>query len=139
MKKENLEEYMNKINFEIGHNLAEYTDLEKGIIYPVTLPHLIPNLDYIEATDDELKRLEFDLKIEKGMTFTKTKITRPYPKYEDTKKEEDKNILIDKEYDVNQIWNVTNALNLSRTFNNKKDAIEFYLKTRENIVSHMEK
>jgi hypothetical protein len=138
VKKENLEEYMNKINFEIGHNLAEYTDLEKGIIYPVTLPHLMPNLDYIEATDDELKRLEFDLKIEKGMTFTKTKITRPYPKYEDTKKEEDKNIIIDKEYEVNQIWNVTNALNFVKTFNNRENAIEFYEDIKNTIISNME-
>ena len=139
MKKENLVKYMSKIHFD-KKNLAEYIDDEKGIRYTVTLGHLMPSLERITATEEELKRLLFEQKVERGMDvlFKKIKETRPALKYEETKKEEDKNIIIDKEYEVYEFWNVTNALNIFKTFNNKQQATKLYENIRKAVIDAME-
>lgn len=137
MKKENLVKYMSKIHFD-KKNLAEYIDDEKGIRYTVTLGHLMPSLERITATEEELKKLLFEQKVEKGMVFEKIKETRPALKYEETKKEEDKNILIDKEYEVYEFWNVTNALNILKSFNNKQEATKMYENIRKAVIDAME-
>lgn len=137
MKKENLVEYMSKIHFD-KKNLAEYIDDEKGIRYTVTLGHLMPSLERITATEEELKKLLFEQKVEKDIVFEKIKETRPALKYEETKKEEDKNIIIDKEYEVYEFWNVTNALNILKTFNNKQEATKMYENIRKTVIDAME-
>lgn len=138
MKTENLENYMKKIHFDYKKNLAEYIDDEIGTRYTVTLGHLIPSLERITATKEELNQLLFDMKIEKGMDFNIIIEERPVPKYNETKKEEDKNVIIDKKTEVYELWNVVNSLNIFKTFNNKEKAIEFYKDIRKKVVDAME-
>lgn len=135
--KENLTKFMNKITLE-KKNLANYKNSEEGIAYTVPIGHLIPRLDYYKLTDEELNRMYFDQKVEKGIDFNKITVKRPYLKYNDTKKEEDKNVIIDKAFEVNQVWNVSNSLGIFNTFNNKETAIKYYEELRKKIVSAIE-
>lgn len=137
MKKENLEEFMSKINYDKKNNYIEYIDNEIGRRHSLKTDHIMPVLDYIKATDDELSQLIFDMKIEKGIEFNKIKEERPFPLYKDTQKEEDKSVIVNKEFDINQIWNVSNPLGIFKTFNNKEDAIKFYEKIRNEIIDNM--
>ena len=137
MKKENLEEFMSKINYDKKNNYIEYIDNEIGRRYSLKTDHIMPVLDYIKATDDELSQLIFDMKIEKGIKFNKIKEERPFSLYKDTQKEKDKSVIVNKEFDINQIWNVSNPLGIFKTFNNKEDAIKFYEKIRNEIIDNM--
>jgi uncharacterized protein YpiB (UPF0302 family) len=138
MKKENLEVFMSKINYDKKNNYIEYIDNEIGRRYSLKIDHIMPVLDYIKATDDELSQLIFDMKIEKGIEFNKIKEERPFPLYKDTQKEEDKSVIVNKEFNINQIWNVSNPLGIFKTFNNKEDATKFYEKIRNELMSNME-
>lgn len=137
MKKENLVEYTNN-TYRLTKDLSEYIDLEKGVMYPIPTIQLLPQLEKLELTDEELTQKKFEMEIEKGIEFNKITVTRPYPKFKDTQKEEDKNIIIDKAFEVNEIWNIRNTLGLVKTFNNKEEAIEVYKKIKNEILKRME-
>lgn len=136
MKRENIIDYTQK-TYRLNKDLSEYLDIEKGVKYPIPTIQLLPQLEKLELTDDELKKKTFEMEIEKGIEFNKIKVNRPYPKYKDTQKEEDKNIIIDKEFEVNEIWNIRNTLGLVKTFNNKEEALKIYDELKELILIRM--
>ena len=125
MKQENLKEFMDHINV-LNKDMSEYEDKEKGIKYLVPNSYIFARCDYLELTNEELKKEQFNQTIEKtNLKFNYIDSTRPAPKYEITKREEDKYTIIDAKVKVNQIWLVTNGLKYNKAFNNKEEALEF--------------
>ena len=125
MKQENLKNFMEHITI-INKDMSEYEDKEKGIKYLIPNSYIFARCDYLELTNDELKKEQFNQTIEKtDLKFNYIDSTRPAPKYETTKREEDKYTIIDAKVKVNQIWLVTNGLKYNKAFNNKDEALEF--------------
>ena len=125
MKQENLKNFMEHITI-INKDMSEYEDKEKGIKYLIPNSYICARCDYLELTNDELKKEQFNQTIEKtDLKFNYIDSTRPAPKYETTKREEDKYTIIDAKVKVNQIWLVTNGLKYNKAFNNKDEALEF--------------
>lgn len=124
MKIENLEEFMEHVNV-LNKEICEYVDEEKGIKYLIPSSYVWARCDYLELTNDELKKEVFNQNIEKtDLKFNYIETTRPQPKYEITKREEDKYTITDAKVKANQVWLVSNGLKFHKTFNNKEDAIK---------------
>lgn len=106
-------------------DFSMYRDLEKGVILPLNTIRLLVSLDYYEMEQEQYDMAVFQKKINKDLTYNKTKITKPVPKNEITGKDSDKNTIVDKEVEVYQIWNAVNAYGAFKSFNDKKEAIKF--------------
>lgn len=123
MKQESLSEFTKRVNI-INKEIAEYYNEETGSKFMIPSSYLWARVDYLELTNEELKKAIFNQEVDKidGLKYIET--TRPAPKYESTKREEDKYTIIDAKVKANQLWLVSNGLKYKETFNNKEDAIK---------------
>lgn len=123
MKQESLSEFTKRVNI-INKEIAEYYNEETGSKFMIPSSYLWARVDYLELTNEELKKAIFNQEVDKidGLKYIET--TRPAPKYESTKREEDKYTIIDAKIKANQLWLVSNGLKYKETFNNKEDAIK---------------
>lgn len=123
MKQESLSEFTERVNI-INKEIAEYYNEETGSKFMIPSSYLWARVDYLELTNEELKKAIFNQEVDKidGLKYIDT--TRPAPKYESTKREEDKYTIIDAKVKANQLWLVSNGLKYKETFNNKEDAIK---------------
>lgn len=87
------------------------------------IAQLLVNCEYIEADAVQLKTLLYNGDIDKNMVFKKEVVTRPISKYEITKKERDKAVIVDHEVEVSKIWVVKNGFKLTKSFDNKEEAL----------------
>lgn len=133
---ENIIEFMKHVKI-INKDVSEYEDTEKGIKYIMPTSYVFARVDYYELTNDELKKEQFNQSIDKGVEFNYIEATRPMPKYEQTKREADKYVLIDSKVKVNQVWNVSNGMKLHKTFNNKEEALELVNKINEEVKKYI--
>jgi hypothetical protein len=79
----------------------------------------------MELTKQELNKLKFEQKVD-SLEYTQVEFSRPTPKSEVTKRDEDKFTLIDKKIKGYAVWNVSNGLNIKKSFTNKEDALKLY-------------
>ena len=127
---ETLTEYMKKI--ELGKDMCFYKDEEKGIIYPLTLQHLLTRIDYLELDKGELEKYKFEQKIDKK-DYTMFDCIKPVSKYNITKNKADMYVITDMKYKGTHIWNVTNQAGIHETFENKEDAVRLCNSINEKI------
>lgn len=125
MVNEDLKSFMDNLTI-LNKDYSEYYNKEKGTKYMVPNSYVYARCDYLELTNDELKKERFVQNINKEpKEFNQIESTRPVPKYETTKREEDKYVIVDGKVKVNQIWRVTNGMKCIQTFNNKEEALKF--------------
>lgn len=125
MVNEDLKSFMDNLTI-LNKEYSEYFNKEKGTKYMVPNSYVYARCDYLELTNDELKKERFAQNINKEpKEFNQIESTRPVPKYETTKREEDKYTIIDGKVKVNQVWRVTNGMKCIQTFNNKEEALKF--------------
>ena len=129
---ENIIEFMDKLTI-INKDVSEYKDVEKGIQYIVPTSYVFARCDYLELTNDELKKERFNMTIDQDIEFNYIDTTRPMSKYEKTKNEADMYTIIDGKVKVNQVWNVSNGLKIHKTFNNKEDALKLVNEINEKV------
>lgn len=133
---ENLIEFMNNIKI-LNKDIAEYFDEKKGIKYILPTSYIFARCDYLELTNDELKKEKFNQTIDKDVEFNYIDTTRPMSKYEKTKNEADRFTIIDGKVKVNQIWNVSNGLKVHKTFNNKEDALKLVNEINDKVKEYI--
>lgn len=133
MNNESIIEYMKNVKI-LSKEISEYYNEEIGVRKIIPTSYLICGVDYMELTDTELEQARFNMQIDKDVEFETKMVHRPKIKYEITKKEEDKNKLVDSEVKINQVWNVSNSLKLKKSFNNKEEALKLYDKINMPIV-----
>lgn len=128
------------LNTENGQVIT-YSD-EKGNYFTVALApkyqhiaQLLLNCEYIEADEIQLKTLLYNGDVDKNMEFEKEKVSRPISKYELTKKESDKTVIVDRDVEVSKIWVVKNGFKLTKSFNKLEDAIEFVKSENDKLFS----
>lgn len=133
MKQENLEEFTKRVTL-INKEIGEYENKETGVKFMIPSSYLWARCDYLELTNEEMKKAIFNQEIDKtNLEFKYIESTRPAPKYETTKRDEDKYTIIDAKVKVNQVWLVSNGLKYKQTFNNKEDALKLVNKINEDL------
>lgn len=128
---EKLDEYMKKVSI-INKDISKYRDEEKGMCYTIPTGKLFPSLEALELTKQELNKFKFEQKID-NLEYSQVEFERPVPKNEVTKREEDKFTLIDKKIKGYAVWNVSNGLNIKKSFVNKEDALKLYNEIDERV------
>lgn len=122
MIEENLEEFMKNVDIK-NKNVAIYSNKEKGIMYPLGLTHLLCRVDYLELTKDEVKKAQFEQKID-SKDYKMYDCEKLVPKYEITKIEADKYTITTKKVKATHIWNVTNQAGIHTTFESQEEAFK---------------
>lgn len=85
---------------------------------------LLVAVDYNEFEKNQYDVAVFNGDIPKDFKTDIKNIKKPVPKYEITKKEEDRYIITEKEAAVKPVWFVINGLKIKKAFNNKEEALK---------------
>lgn len=118
MVNNDLKEFMEHLTI-LNKDMSEYNDEEKGIKYIVPNSYVYARCDYLELTNEELKKERFNQTIDKSdLKFNYIESTRPAPK------KNDPYTIIDAKVMVNQIWLVSNGMKMVKSFNNKEEALK---------------
>ena len=137
MKREKLSEFMNRVKV-LNKDIGEYFNEETGVKYLVPTSYLWSRVEYLELTNDELKKAIFNQEVDKtDLKFNYIESLRPQSKYEVTKKEEDRYTIVEGKVKVNQIWVVSNGLKFKETFNNKEEALKLVDSINEELKKLM--
>ena len=124
-------------NVEIyGKEFSVYEDLEKGISFPLNTVHLLTRVDYLELTKEEYQVAKFQQKID-DLEYEIANVKKAVPKNEITGKDEDKYTITEKEVAVRNIYNVSNAFGIVKSFTNKEDAIKYAEEQNKEILKYL--
>ena len=135
MIEETLQEFMEHVDIK-NKNVAIYKNKDKGIMYPLGLTHLLCRVDYLELTKEELKKAQFEQKIDKG-DYKFYDCEKLVSKYDITKIEADKFTITTKKVKATHIWNVTNQAGIHTTFENQEDAFKLCEEINEKVYELM--
>ena len=106
-----------------NNELAKY-EAEKGNIFIIPIQSLFASCEYKELTKKEYEQMIFNRIIPKELELEEIDTIKPRLKYEITKKEEDKGVIIDAKIKAKKVWIVKNGLNLTKAYNNKEEAVK---------------
>lgn len=119
----------------INKDFSEYHD-DKGSYFIFNTVNALLRIDYLELTKEEYTSLKFQQKVE-DKEYNIINIKRPVPKNEITGKDEDKFTITEKEVAVRQIWNVSNAFGVVKSFTNVQEATEFVVEFNKKILEKL--
>ena len=120
----------------LGKDFSVYED-EKGNLFTLNTINLLTRVDKLELSKEEYKVALFQQKIQDG-DYNIINIKKPVPKNEITGKDEDKFTLVDKEIAVREIWNVSNALGIVKSYTNKEEALKTAREINKKIMGYYE-
>ena len=119
----------------INKDLAEYKD-DKGNMFILNTVNLLLRVDHLELTKEEYTMAKFQQKVE-DLDYTITNIKKAVPKNEITGKDEDKYTITEKEVAVRNIYNVSNAFGIVKSFTNKEDALKLVENKNKEILKYL--
>lgn len=99
---------------------------------------LLVAVDYNEFEKNQYDVAVFNGDIPKDFKTDIKNIKKPVPKYEITKKEEDRYIITEKEAAVKPVWFVINGLKIKKAFNNKEEALKKAKEINEAIIETLQ-
>lgn len=134
MKDELLQDFMNKL--EITEKVAIYRNKEKGLMYPITLAHLLCRVDYLELDEKEINVSKFK-NIITDKEYKMQDCEKLIPKSEITKKEEDYFTMTKKKYKGAKVWNVSNQLGIHTTYDNQEDAFTLCEEINNKVLGYI--
>ena len=120
----------------LGKEFSVYED-SNGNLFTLNTINLLTRVDKLELTKEEYQAARFQQKVE-DLEYSIKNIKKAVPKNEITGKDEDKFTLVDKEVAVREIWNVSNAVGIYKSFTNKEDAIKTAKEINKKIMSYYE-
>lgn len=120
----------------LGKDFSTYED-EKGNLFTLNTINLLARVDKLELSKEEYKIAVFQQKVQDG-EYSIVNIKKPVPKNEITGKDEDKFTLVDKEIAVREIWNVSNAVGITKSFTTKEEALKTAKEINKKIMAYYE-
>ena len=99
---------------------------------------LLVAVDYNEFEKNQYDVAVFNGDIPKDFKTDIKNIKKPVPKYEITKKEEDRYIITEKEAAVKPVWFIINGLKIKKAFNNKEEALKKAKEINESIIETLQ-
>lgn len=106
----------------INKDFSIYEDPD-GNLFTFNTINLLTRVEKLQLTKEEFLSLKFQQKVQDG-DYNIINIKKPVPKNEITKKEEDRFTIVEKEVAVREIWNLTNAIGIVKSYNNKEEALQ---------------
>lgn len=139
MKNELLQDFMEKVAF--FEKFAIYRNEEEGLMYPITIAHLLCRVDYLELESckkpaGELEKAKFKNIIE-DKDYQLHDCEKLVPKSEITKKEEDFFTMTKKKYKGAKVWNVSNQLGIHTTYENQEEAFKLCEEINKRVSSYL--
>ena len=119
----------------LNKDLAEYKD-DKGNMFILNTVNLLLRVDLLELTKEEYQVAKFQQKVE-DLDYNIVNIKKAVPKNEITGKDEDKYTITEKEVAVRNIYNVSNAFGIIKSFTNKEDAIKLVEEQNKEILKYL--
>lgn len=117
----------------LDKQITIYEDKEGNLsVLPTTA--LLVNVDYNEFEKKQYDVAVFNGDIPKDFKAEIKKVKKPVPKYEITKKEEDRYVITEKEVAVKPVWFIINGAKIKQAFNNKEEALEKAKRINELII-----
>ena len=116
-------------------DIAEYKD-DNGNCFILNTVNLLLRADKLELTKEEYTSAKFQQKVE-DLEYNIKNIKKPVPKNEITGKDEDKFTIVEKKVAVREIWNVSNAFGIIKSFTNKDDAIKCVEEINKEILKYL--
>lgn len=121
MMEKDLHKFYNNLHLKTK-DLSYYEDKNGNYFYFNTVNALV-RVDKLELTKEEFESAKFGLKVD-DLKYNIKNIKRPVPKNEITGKEEDKTTIVEKEVAVREIWNLSNAFGIHKSFIDKESALK---------------
>ena len=121
----------------LDKTMSIYED-EDGNYSVLPTSSLLVAVDYNEFEAEKYKIAVFNGDIPKDFKTDIKNIKKPVPKYEITKKPEDKYIITEEEVAVKPVWFVVNTLNIKKAFNNKEEALKKAKEINEVIIETLQ-
>lgn len=130
----NLIEFMKYITI-LNKDIALYEDDETGTIFNMNTIQLLARCERMELSKDEYQKAKFEKKIE-DLEYNKIEVNRPQSKYAITKNKEDLYTIVDSKVSCRELWNVSNGINVYKSFTNKEEAMEFCKEINDKIRTY---
>ena len=121
----------------LDKTMSIYED-EDGNYSVLPTSSLLVAVDYNEFEKNQYDVAVFNGDIPKDFKSDIKKIKKPVPKYEITKKEEDRYIITEKEVAIKPVWFVINGLKIKKAFNNKEEALKKAKEINEVIIETLQ-
>ncbi len=139
MKDELLQDFMKEVVF--FEKFAIYKNEEEGLMYPITIAHLLCRVDYLELESckkpaGELEKAKFKNIIE-DKDYQLHDCEKLVPKSEITKKEEDFFTMTKKKYKGAKVWNVSNQLGIHTTYENQEEAFKLCEEINKKVSDYL--
>ena len=119
----------------INKDISLYEDDEKGVLFYCNTIQLLAKVECLELSKEEYQVKKFDGSID-DLDYNIVEINRPTSKYLLTKKDEDKYTIVDNKVAVRQVYNVSNAIGIHKSFVNKDDALNYAKEINEEIKKY---
>ncbi|MEE1156178.1 MAG: hypothetical protein U0K80_02070, partial [Methanobrevibacter sp.] len=97
---------------------------------------LLTRVEMLELAKEEYQVAKFQKKID-DLDYEITNVKRAVPKNEITKKDEDKDTIVEKEVAVRKIWNVSNTAGAFKSFTDKEEAMEYFKKINKEVLNYL--
>lgn len=131
-----LDKFYNSLKI-IDKTMSVYEDKD-GNYSVLPTSSLLVAVDYNEFEKNQYDVAVFNGDIPKDFKTDIKNIKKPVPKYEITKKEEDRYIITEKEVAVKPVWFVINGLKIKKAFNNKEKALKKAKEINEVIIETLQ-
>lgn len=132
----NLTDFMLHIKL-INKDISKYEDDDKGVLFYVNTIQLLTKVENLQLSAEEYKVKRFDGSID-NLEYDIIEVDRPVSKYTITKKEEDKYTITNTKVKVRNVYNVSNAIGIHKSFIDKKEALEYAEEINKNVIPYFE-
>lgn len=132
----NLTKFMDHITL-INKDISKYEDNEKGVVFYCNTVQLLTKVENLELSKEEYQVKKFEQAID-DLEYNIEEVERPQSKYAITKKEEDRYTIVNSKVKVRQVYNVSNAIGIHKSFINKDEALAYAEEINKKVVPFFE-
>lgn len=132
-----LDKFYNSLKI-LDKTMSIYED-KNGNYSVLPTSSLLVAVDYNEFGKNQYDVAVFNGDIPKDFKTDIKNIKKPVPKYEITKKEEDRYIITEEEVAVKPVWFVINSLKIKKAYNNKEEALKKAKEINKKIIEALQK
>jgi hypothetical protein len=131
-----LTKFMDHITL-INKDISKYEDDEKGVVFYCNTVQLLTKVENLELSKEEYQVKKFEQAID-DLEYNIEEVERPQSKYAITKKEEDRYTIVNSRVKVRQVYNVSNAIGIHKSFINKDEALAYADEINKKVVPFFE-
>lgn len=132
----NLTKFMDHITL-INKDISKYENNEKGVVFYCNTVQLLTKVENLELSKEEYQVKKFEQAID-DLEYNIEEVERPQSKYAITKKEEDRYTIVNSKVKVRQVYNVSNAIGIHKSFINKDEALAYADEINKKVVPFFE-